>query len=153
MGTELYLWELWLHQTPSDVEGAAPQQHLVLLAHHTILDGDSILKLLQELVAAMGRLYPMGDKERRAELARVEPLRQLPSQDELLYENYRGYWLIYHFRSLLKELFRVLRLPRVPRPHIYTTDYRERYTRITSFVLPPDVFKVRRDHVASLRPQ
>jgi hypothetical protein len=29
-----------------------------------------------------------------------------PRQDELLLRNYHGSWVLYHFRTLLRELFR-----------------------------------------------
>lgn len=124
-GSDLYMWEVALHETlPSSSTSPSPspeaseeeeepvlQRHLVLLAHHAILDGDSILKLLQELIATMAKLHPMKERDRRAALRSVEPLRQLPSQDELLYENYRGYYVVYHVRTLLRELFRCVPHP------------------------------------------
>jgi hypothetical protein len=55
-GDALYLWGLTLHTTPST--GA---KHLILLTHHAILDGDSILMWLQELVTTMAGRVPFRD--------------------------------------------------------------------------------------------
>jgi len=44
-GDELYLWQFYLYH---DTEKG--KDYLLLLAHHSILDGDSIFKLLQEML-------------------------------------------------------------------------------------------------------
>jgi hypothetical protein len=36
----------------------------------------------------------------------VEALPQLPSADAQLYPKYNGWYIVYHFRPLLKELWR-----------------------------------------------
>lgn len=41
-GATLYLWRLALHYTPSQ-----DRTHLILIIHHAVSDGDSILRLLQ----------------------------------------------------------------------------------------------------------
>jgi NRPS condensation-like uncharacterized protein len=56
-GASLYLWSLALHRTPS-----TDQRQLVLLIHHSISDGDSILRWLQSLVEHMAELAPLTDR-------------------------------------------------------------------------------------------
>eukprot|EP00952_Eustigmatos_sp_NYUAD-ZCMA_P002428 10754-Eustigmatos_ZCMA.PRE.1 len=55
-GSSLYLWRLALHRTPS-----TGHQQLVFLIHHTISDGDSILRWFQSLIELMATLAPLSD--------------------------------------------------------------------------------------------
>jgi len=74
---------------------AAPQ--LVVLAHHSVLDGDSVVLFLKELVANTNALrfhFPDSPAAVEALLAASPaPLPFLPSQDELLAgEDGDGWW-------------------------------------------------------------
>lgn len=100
-GATLYLWRLALHYTPS-----ADKTHMILLIHHSISDGDSILRLLQGLVVGMAQLVSQPPSAQARALEAVEPLPQLPSLDAQLYPQYNGWYLVYHFRPILKELWR-----------------------------------------------
>lgn len=54
----------------------------------------------------MGQLLPLSPQGRSHALATVEPLRQQPSADACLYPLYNGYYLVYHVRTLAKELYK-----------------------------------------------
>ena len=63
----------------------------------------------QALVVGMGQLLALSPQGRAHALAAVEPLPQAPSADESLYPLYNGYYLVYHARTLLKELWKCVR--------------------------------------------
>ncbi len=100
-GPTLYLWRLALHYTPS-----SDKTHLVFLIHHAVSDGDSILRLLQGLVAGMAQLVGLTPPAQARALDAVEPLPQLPSADAQLYPLYNGWYLVYHTRTLLNEIWK-----------------------------------------------
>jgi len=135
-GREPYLWQLALHHTPS-----SESHHLLFLIHHAISDGDSILRCLQSLMTGMASLSPLSPHERERKLEQVKALPQLPSADVQLYPRYNGYYLIYHFRGLFKELWKVFLRPRIPRPCKMTLTEKDRTTRMFSFVLDAPDFK------------
>ena len=135
-GRDPYLWQLALHHTPS-----SESHHLLFLIHHAISDGDSILRCLQSLMTGMASLSPLSPHERARKLGLVKSLPQLPSADAQLYPLYNGYYLIYHFRCLFKELWKVFLCPRIPRPCKTTLTEKARITRMFSFVLDAPDFK------------
>lgn len=63
----------------------------------------------QALVVGMGQLLALSPQGRAHALAAVEPLPQAPSADECLYPLYNGYYLVYHARTLLNELWKCVR--------------------------------------------
>ncbi len=135
-GLEPYLWQLALHHTPS-----SESHHLLFYIHHAISDGDSILRCFQALVEGMAALSPLSEGERAKRLDQVESLPQLPSADVQLYPNYNGWYMLYHWRALLKELWKVLVLPKIPTPCKLTPCDKARTTRISSFTLDAPDFK------------
>ncbi|TFJ83964.1 hypothetical protein NSK_005059 [Nannochloropsis salina CCMP1776] len=135
-GRDPYLWQLALHHTPS-----SESHHLLFLIHHAISDGDSILRCLQSLMEGMASLSPLSPHERERKLAQVKALPQLASADEQLYPLYNGYYLVYHFRTLFREVWRVVLRPRLPRPCQMTLTEAPRVTRCLSFVLDAPDFK------------
>ena len=64
-GRELYLWSLAIHHTPS-----SNKNQLILLIHHAISDGDSILRLLQVTVLLLVCCWVLP-------MARAKPLTSL----------------------------------------------------------------------------
>jgi len=135
-GRDPYLWQLALHHTPS-----SESHHLLFIIHHVISDGDSILRCLQSLMTGMESLSPLSPHERERKLGQVKALPQLPSADAQLYPLYNGYYLIYHFRCLFTELWKVILCPRIPRPCKMTSTEKARITRMFSFVLDAPDFK------------
>ena len=90
----------------------------------------------------MGKLAYLPVPARRQILRETECLKQLPSADAQLYPKYNGHYLIYHFRSLFRELWRMILQPVIPRYATYTRNHTQRQTRISSFTLDAPDFKV-----------
>lgn len=62
------------------------KQQLAMLSHHSILDGDSILLLVQEMMTSMHQIQFMGKSDRLALLESIESMPFCDSQDAYLHD-------------------------------------------------------------------